>query len=586
MPIPLDIVKKYSPVFQFHEDEKCFPTSIENLLENSTLCYRNFVFGMQIDGQSSSDTPAIVVFNGYLYLVYQGLGDFHLYMSRSLDGSNWQDTQKLAGIEGGSPSLVVFQDKLWIIWHGVLSTQLWIAHSSDGLHWDDIRKITGQEGQKVTATVYQNQLFIIYTHTLSSRLWMCVSSDGIIWSTSRLVEGHFTSNPVVTTFKDRVFLAYIDPAVESFELSVATYSHGKWAPPQVLHGKQVSNHALTAIGGWLFMTYQEPKSLQFWASRSSDGVVWQDTQQITGQFGDSPSICAFNDGVYMVYRRERQLWQTSCEKGDLSDHPSIRNPTQTTLQTHPNTSYFIKVNESQFAGQPLPSSLLYYAIQEHDDLIIINYLILYGNQPGQTLRALRTGSEFNCIISTIGSHQGDLERFTITLQRQKNTFTIIETGFEAHGILYSYPPDQVQWEDTHAIVHPSLNSHACRNRDPADGPIVLFSQAGAVAIGDWVGSGIWWKPFAQGSPFKQLGLDKSGNPISDQAWSAFAGHLGEPKENSLVGATYFNGKELSPLDWAFVKAVYGLAGVLDMLPSNHLIAGPPTGPATRPWIAN
>src|SRR5271168_21933 len=69
-PLPLDVVKKYSPVFQFHPDERCFPCSIEHLLHNSVLHYRNFAWPTQI-GQSSSSTPALASFQGWLYVVYQ-----------------------------------------------------------------------------------------------------------------------------------------------------------------------------------------------------------------------------------------------------------------------------------------------------------------------------------------------------------------------------------------------------------------------------------------------------------------------------------------------------------------------------------
>jgi hypothetical protein len=131
-----------------------------------------------------------------------------------------------------------------------------------------------------------------------------------------------------------------------------------------------------------------------------------------------------------------------------------------------------------------------------------------------------------------------------------------------------------------------LNGHACRNQDPADGPILAFSQPGAVAVGDWVGSGTWWRPSIQGSPFKQLGLDTSGKPVSDQLWAAFRGRLGDTKVNSLKSATYFDGKNLSPFDWTFVESVFAFATVLDLLPSDYTIGDAPTGPAARSWISS
>src|SRR5271170_7518200 len=108
-PLPLDIVKKYSPVFQFHPDERCFPCSIEHLLHKSVLHYRNFAWPTQI-GQSSSSTPALASFQGWLYVAYQDSNGFQMYISRTDDGNTWQNTEKISGIEGGAPTLVVFQD--------------------------------------------------------------------------------------------------------------------------------------------------------------------------------------------------------------------------------------------------------------------------------------------------------------------------------------------------------------------------------------------------------------------------------------------------------------------------------------------
>src|ERR1700733_10824907 len=70
IPLPLDVVKKYSPVFQFHLVDRCFLCSIEHPLHNSVLHYRNFAWPTQI-GQSSSSTPALASFRGWLYVAYQ-----------------------------------------------------------------------------------------------------------------------------------------------------------------------------------------------------------------------------------------------------------------------------------------------------------------------------------------------------------------------------------------------------------------------------------------------------------------------------------------------------------------------------------
>ena len=134
----------------------------------------------------------------------------------------------------------------------------------------------------------------------------------------------------------------------------------------------------------------------------------------------------------------------------------------------------------------------------------------------------------------------------------------------------------------------ALNGHASRNRDPKQGPLVIVSVPGIVAIGDFLGNGPVWRPYAQGSNFTLLGLDKQGNPVNDQKWAAFKGHLGNLYATKLTGATYFNGKKLDNVDWDYVKTVFGVADVLDLVASKFFVAGSPTGPNAwnRDWVTN
>jgi hypothetical protein len=129
-----------------------------------------------------------------------------------------------------------------------------------------------------------------------------------------------------------------------------------------------------------------------------------------------------------------QLWVTRSQGGDFAPHPPLSNLTQAMLQQNSNEQFYLTVNPSQHTGQPLPTAPLYYSVQEYDDAVEITYIILYAHQPGQTARALRAGTEFNCMLPDLGSHQGDLERLTVTLTKGENgTYTQSLVTFEAHG---------------------------------------------------------------------------------------------------------------------------------------------------------
>jgi hypothetical protein len=255
------------------------------------------------------------------------------------------------------------------------------------------------------------------------------------------------------------------------------------------------------------------------------------------------------------------------------------------LQQNSNEQFYIKVDPSQHSGQPLPTAPVYYAVQDYDDVIEIAYIVLYAYQGGQTARALRLGTEFNCVLPNLGTHQGDLERLAVTLLKRENDYSIARVGFEAHGHITYFPPNEVQWEDTHAIVHLTLNSHAMRNIDPATSDHHYdVTVPGFVAIGDWIGTGTWWRPHSEGSEFKLLGLNSSSQPVGDQVWAAFRGNLGETHNNTLVDARYFNGDELSLLDWIFVKLVYAGGMLIKKIPADKLVGDGPMGPAMRGWV--
>lgn len=390
-------------------------------------------------------------------MAYQDGSGFQMYITRSNDGNTWQNTQKIPGVQGGGPTLVVFKGKLWLIWHGALSAQLYIASTEDGLTWSGIQEVKGREAWKTSIAVYEDQLFMVYTDVLGSQLFMSQSVDGVNWIESVAIEGQLSSQASITTFNNSIVMVYSHAKIDNNTLYITYYtSKSGWSTPQAILGHETASPVLTAIGEWLFLSYPDANlSSQFWAVRSQDGVVWKEKLALPGQYGDIPALAVYENTVYMAYRLGRNLWFTWCENGDLTIHPPILNPTQETLGTHSDPSYYVEINPEQYPGQPIPEAPMYYAVQQNGDQLTIHYPILYANQTGQTCRALRLGSNFDAILETLGDHQGDFERFNITLQKlQDGTYKILQAGFEAHGNLITFTPDQVQWEDdTHAIVH-------------------------------------------------------------------------------------------------------------------------------------
>ncbi|KAJ3289657.1 hypothetical protein HK104_007317 [Borealophlyctis nickersoniae] len=282
------------------------------------------------------------------------------------------------------------------------------------------------------------------------------------------------------------------------------------------------------------------------------------------------------------HRDERQLpcsieylLQNSNFSSRTGTFASISNATQDDLFNHPDDQSWIKINVSQWGGQPLPQAPMYYAVQEDVTQLYIHYLFLYAKQGGQTLRF---GGK-DIIIDNVGAHEGDLEHFLITLSKKDQT--ILEVGFEKHGEMVRYKPGDVAWMgNTHAIVSVALNGHASYNQK-AVGDTSWERDYPVVKIGDFLEDNddlaMWWHPWNE-SDFKLLGLDQNGSVIGDQKWATFAGRLGDSYTTDLNGAVTFDNKPLDGGSWAAVKTTWAL--VKPLLGEDFTKADGPYGPGS------
>ena len=263
----------------------------------------------------------------------------------------------------------------------------------------------------------------------------------------------------------------------------------------------------------------------------------------------------------------------------------LPDPTQASLQQYAAPNFYLAVSPSGFAGTGVTAPM-YYAVQQYESAVQISYVMLYGSHGGQTCRALRAGSEFDCIVKTLGVHQGDLERVVVTLVPDgQGGYQVLRVGYEAHGDVTYFPSQSVAWEGgTHPVVCSALNAHSTGNLLAQGDVIVEFSQPGAVAITAVLSqAGQVWRPYTSGG-LKLLGLGENGAPIGDQLWAAFQGRLGDQQTNELDSATYLDGRNLSMWDWAFVKLIDLLARLLGKYPPAILTGDGPTGPAARDWV--
>ena len=116
-PLPQGSVQKYAPAVKFHADEQNFPCSIEFLMNGGKLEYRRWNEPEEITAQQTV-TPSLSVLQSSLYMLYTGVSDQEVWMTRSSDGANWANPQK-AGLQASNLAITTFQGRLWMVYSGV-----------------------------------------------------------------------------------------------------------------------------------------------------------------------------------------------------------------------------------------------------------------------------------------------------------------------------------------------------------------------------------------------------------------------------------------------------------------------------------
>jgi hypothetical protein len=297
-------------------------------------------------------------------------------------------------------------------------------------------------------------------------------------------------------------------------------------------------------------------------------------------------VVRFHENEQMFPCSIEWLLDSSTLKSHSDPGLSITSPAQRDLQIHSGEAVFVDVNPSRYGGEASPSvgvtAPMYYAVQQYGDAIEISYVMLYAFQDGQTIRALPFDNEFDCILRTVGMHQGDLERVVVGLVATgAGDFEVSRVGYEAHGDVRYYPPGELAWEGSHPVVNPALGGHGNHSLRVEGERIVDEEVPLVVAITSNVNDGgLSWRP----EVFKQLGLDVSGAPVSEQVWAAFDGRLGVEQSNDVESATHFDGSRLSCFEWAYVDSVGTIAEILGLLPPSAVEGNGARGPAGRPWV--
>jgi hypothetical protein len=296
---------------------------------------------------------------------------------------------------------------------------------------------------------------------------------------------------------------------------------------------------------------------------------------------------------------------------------SIVNPTQRDLYEHwkGKERNYVDINSSQNSGGD--DQQLYYwvkSVGNHDVLEFeITYILLYAWQDGQVLDVDSTrantvvGAEsggaigwilgpfgallgaavgsaagaaggaltadFSAIVSNYGEHQGDLERVTVRIRSSLNGYRASRVTYEQHGNLHSFDVNDVELVGkTHPVAAVGLGQHPTYNPLAHGGPgehHLVVEDIWAAHMVDVISDAGWrWKPWADGSPMIEVGIDGE-EPVNDQIWAKFEGRFGVPASPSLKSATYIDGTNLSGADWSTLTILCKQGELAQAIPSEN-----------------
>ncbi|RXT48110.1 hypothetical protein B6S44_23865 [Bosea sp. Tri-44] len=211
-----------------------------SLYDGSTW-YGNEKIG-SIEGEVSPSSvrgPALITYNNTLYLIYISGGADHALRWSRFDGRRWQGDEAIVTVAGStlksnrSPAAVVFNDKLYLIYRGasVTSDKLYIAWF-DGQSWNGDTSIGDQPGgvdpwsdEAPTAAVFNDKLVLVYKGATVPNLYIS-RFDGSSWSGDVELsdepgglDAKSDAGPRVLVFENKLWLIYCGHRNRSFFVS-------------------------------------------------------------------------------------------------------------------------------------------------------------------------------------------------------------------------------------------------------------------------------------------------------------------------------------------------------------------------------
>src|SRR5215467_5674566 len=165
----------------------------------------------------TSDSPAMTVFNGRLYVAWKGAGgDERLFYNSSRDGVNFTNQQILPGTggTGASPTLAVFNGRLYVAWKGAGGDErLFYNSSRDGVDFTNQQILPGTGGSSASPALAASnaQLYVAWKGAGGDeRLFYNSSRDGVNFTGQQIIPGTggTGASPTLAVFNGRLYVAW------------------------------------------------------------------------------------------------------------------------------------------------------------------------------------------------------------------------------------------------------------------------------------------------------------------------------------------------------------------------------------------
>jgi hypothetical protein len=279
-------------------------------INGQPACYQD----KRIPGHESKEGPALVSFNGKVYMVHVGNTSNDLWYS-SYNGNQWTSDSRIPNQESkATPALAVHNGTLYMVHLGATSNDLWYS-SFNGNSWTPNVKIPGQQSKTTPALAsYGDKLHMVHLGNSSNDLWHS-TFNGNSWSANaRVPNQQSKSAPSLVAYGDKLHMVHLGNS--SNDIWHSDYDGNRWSPNERLNGPK-SNDApvLIVFSGNLGMVHTGDESDDLWFSSFAGTSYTRDTKLEGRSSKGSPAAAALipsdtNAQLHIVHvgRTSNYLW--------------------------------------------------------------------------------------------------------------------------------------------------------------------------------------------------------------------------------------------------------------------------------------